>query len=123
MVAVPLKQLQLLEGQDMALVSKKELLVESIWSTQHGTHRPVDPGHFRSRCTAIGPAGLNRVRVLVARFVPVGWPRPVEWWALFEQEFGIAMPLFLLTCRRAADDLEADRSPGGGVSGGGPCRP
>jgi AraC-like DNA-binding protein len=24
--------------------------------------------------------------------------------ALFEQEFGIAMPLFLLTCRRAADD-------------------
>lgn len=23
---------------------------------------------------------------------------------LFEQEFGIAMPLFLLTCRRAADD-------------------
>jgi hypothetical protein len=24
--------------------------------------------------------------------------------ALFDQEFGIAMPLFLLTCRRAADD-------------------
>lgn len=24
--------------------------------------------------------------------------------ALFEREFGIAMPLFLLTCRRAADD-------------------
>jgi hypothetical protein len=24
--------------------------------------------------------------------------------ALFEQEFGIAMHLFLLTCRRAADD-------------------
>ena len=24
--------------------------------------------------------------------------------ALFEQEFGIGMPLFLLTCRRAADD-------------------
>jgi hypothetical protein len=23
---------------------------------------------------------------------------------LFEQEFGIAMPLFLLTCHRAADD-------------------
>ena len=23
---------------------------------------------------------------------------------LFEQEFGIAMPLFLLTCRHAADD-------------------
>jgi hypothetical protein len=24
--------------------------------------------------------------------------------ALIDQEFGIAMPLFLLTCRRAADD-------------------
>jgi hypothetical protein len=24
--------------------------------------------------------------------------------ALFDQEFSIAMPLFLLTCRRAADD-------------------
>lgn len=24
--------------------------------------------------------------------------------ALFDQEFGIAMPLFLLTCRRAVDD-------------------
>jgi hypothetical protein len=75
MVAGPLEQLQLLERQDMALISKKELLAESIWSTQLGTHRPVDPGHFQFRCTAIGPAGLNRVRVLVGRFVPVGWPR------------------------------------------------
>jgi hypothetical protein len=62
MVAGPLEQLQLLEGQDMALVSKKELLVESIWSTQLGTLRPVDPGHFQFRCTAVGPTGHNRDR-------------------------------------------------------------
>ena len=79
MVAGPLEQLQLLERQDMALVSKKELLAESIWSIQLGTLRPVDPGHFQFRCTAIGPAGLNRDRVLVGRFVPVGWPRQLEW--------------------------------------------
>jgi hypothetical protein len=40
MVAVPLEQLQLLESQDMALVIRKELLAESIWSTQLCTHRP-----------------------------------------------------------------------------------
>ena len=79
MVAGPLEQLQLLERQDMALVSKKELLAESIWSTQLGTLRPVDPGHFQFRSTAIGPAGVNRVRVFVGRFVPEGWPRQLEW--------------------------------------------
>jgi len=40
MVAVPLEQLQLLECHDMALVSREDLLAESIWSTQLGTHRP-----------------------------------------------------------------------------------
>ena len=80
MVAGPLEQLQLLERQHMALVSKKELLAESIWSTQFRTFRPVDPGHFQSRSAAIGPAGLNRVRGLDGRFVPVDWPRQLEWW-------------------------------------------
>ena len=40
MGSVPLEQLQLLEDQDMALVSPEELLTKSIWSTQLGTHRP-----------------------------------------------------------------------------------
>jgi hypothetical protein len=57
MVAGPLEQLQLLERQHMALVSMEQRLAGSIWSTQLGTLRPVDPGHFQSRCTAIGPAG------------------------------------------------------------------
>jgi hypothetical protein len=94
MVAGPLEQLQLLKGQDMALVSKKELLVESIWSTQLGTLRPVDPGHFQFRCTAIGPAGLNRVRVLVGRFVPVGWPKPLEWWRSLSRSSASPCPYF-----------------------------
>ena len=44
MVLVPLEQLQLLGGQDMALVSREELLAESIWSTQIGTYRPLADG-------------------------------------------------------------------------------
>jgi hypothetical protein len=40
MDAMPLEQLQLLEGQDMALVIREELLAESIWRTQLGTNRP-----------------------------------------------------------------------------------
>jgi hypothetical protein len=41
---VPLEQLQLLEGQDMALVSAGELLAGSIWSTRLGTYRPLADG-------------------------------------------------------------------------------
>jgi 8-oxo-dGTP diphosphatase len=41
---IPLTQLQLLEGQDMALVSTEELLAGSIWSTQLGTYRPLADG-------------------------------------------------------------------------------
>ena len=41
MVAVPLEQMQLLDGQDMALVSREELLAGSIWTTQLGTHPPL----------------------------------------------------------------------------------
>ncbi len=43
-LSVPLEQLQLLEGQDMALISADELLAGSIWSTRLGTHRPLADG-------------------------------------------------------------------------------
>ena len=43
-LAVPLKQLQLLEGQDLALVSTEELLVGAIWSSRLGSHRPLADG-------------------------------------------------------------------------------
>jgi hypothetical protein len=117
MVAVPVEQLQLLQRQDIALVSKKELLAESIWSTQFGTHRPVSPGHFQSRFTAIGPARLNRVRVLVGRFLPVDWPRPLEWLRSLSRSSASPCPYF---CSPAAVQRTGA---GGGVSGGGPSRP
>jgi hypothetical protein len=41
---VPLEQLQLLEGQDMALVNREEWLAKSIWSRQVGTDRPLADG-------------------------------------------------------------------------------
>ena len=41
MVVGPLEQLQLLEGQDMALVCREDLLAESIWSSQLSTDRPL----------------------------------------------------------------------------------
>jgi hypothetical protein len=41
MVAVLLEQLQLLEGQDMALVSREDLQAESIWCAQLGA--PLAP--------------------------------------------------------------------------------
>jgi hypothetical protein len=44
MVVVPLEQLQLLEGQDMALRSREDLLTESIRSTQLGTDRRLADG-------------------------------------------------------------------------------
>ena len=44
MVAVPLEQLQLLEGQDMALVSREELLAESIWGSELGHPRLLADG-------------------------------------------------------------------------------
>ena len=43
-LSVPLKQLQLLEGQDLALVSTEELLVGAIWSSRLGSHRPLADG-------------------------------------------------------------------------------
>ncbi|MFU8884177.1 MAG: NUDIX hydrolase [Cyanobacteriota bacterium] len=43
-LSVPLDQLQLLEGQDMDLVSAEELLVGSIWSTRLSCHRPLADG-------------------------------------------------------------------------------
>jgi hypothetical protein len=41
MVVGPLEQLQLQEGKDMALVCREDLLVESIWSSQLSTDRPL----------------------------------------------------------------------------------
>ena len=43
-LSVPLEQLQLLEGQDMALVSPEDLLAGSIWSRRLGSHRPLADG-------------------------------------------------------------------------------
>jgi 8-oxo-dGTP pyrophosphatase MutT (NUDIX family) len=43
-LSVPLEQLQLLEGQDLALVSSEELLAGSIWSDKLCTHRSLADG-------------------------------------------------------------------------------
>jgi 8-oxo-dGTP pyrophosphatase MutT (NUDIX family) len=43
-LSVSLDQLQLLEGQDMALVSAEDLLQGSIWSSCVGSHRPLADG-------------------------------------------------------------------------------
>ena len=43
-LSVPLEQLQLLEGQDLDLVSPEDLLVGSIWSTKLAAHRPLADG-------------------------------------------------------------------------------
>ncbi len=43
-LSVPLHQLQLLEGQDMALVSSDDLLAGSIWSHHLSCHRPLADG-------------------------------------------------------------------------------
>ena len=43
-LSVPLEQLQLLEGQDMALASIEELLSGSIWSPRLGSPRPLADG-------------------------------------------------------------------------------
>jgi hypothetical protein len=44
MVAVPLKQLQLLEAQDQGLVSPEELPSGFIWSNRLGSLRPLAEG-------------------------------------------------------------------------------
>jgi 8-oxo-dGTP diphosphatase len=41
---VPLAQLQLLEGQDMALVAPQDLLSGAIWSPRLQSHRPLAEG-------------------------------------------------------------------------------
>lgn len=43
-LSVPLEQLQLLDGQDLALVSAEEILVGSIWSKRLGVNRPIADG-------------------------------------------------------------------------------
>ena len=43
-LSVPLEQLQLLEGQDLGLISPEELLSGSILSAKLGSHRPLADG-------------------------------------------------------------------------------
>ncbi|MGB5136808.1 MAG: NUDIX hydrolase [Prochlorococcaceae cyanobacterium] len=43
-LSVPLEQLQLMEGQDMALVSSAKLLSGAIWSMRLQEHRPLADG-------------------------------------------------------------------------------
>ena len=43
-LSVPMQQLQLREGQDMALVSSDDLLAGSIWSARLGCYRPLADG-------------------------------------------------------------------------------
>ena len=43
-LSVPLAELRLLEGLDMALVSAEELLTGSIWSNRLGSQRPLVDG-------------------------------------------------------------------------------
>lgn len=43
-LTAPLEQLQLLEGQDMALVSEAELQSGRIWSPLRQEHRPIADG-------------------------------------------------------------------------------
>ena len=43
-LSVPLEQLQLLEGQDLGLISPEELLSGSIWSAKLSSHRPLADG-------------------------------------------------------------------------------
>jgi len=43
-LSVPLEQLQLLEGQDLGLVSPEDLLMGSIWSTKLAADRPLADG-------------------------------------------------------------------------------
>lgn len=43
-LSVPMEQLQLLEGQDMALASSDDLLAGSIWSSHLGAYRPLADG-------------------------------------------------------------------------------
>jgi 8-oxo-dGTP diphosphatase len=56
-LAVPLERLQLLEGQDLALVSPEELLSGSIWSTRLGSHRPLADGLLEVVQHVITPQG------------------------------------------------------------------
>jgi 8-oxo-dGTP diphosphatase len=53
---VPLDRLQLLEGQDMALVSSRELLSGALWSPRLQTFRPLASGLAEVMHTALGTA-------------------------------------------------------------------
>jgi hypothetical protein len=54
---------------------------------------------------------------LVGRFLPVDWPRPLEWLRSLSRSSASPCPYF---CSPAAVQRTGA---GGGVSDGGPCRP
>lgn len=56
-LSVPIGQLQLLEGQAMALVSREELLSGSIWSQQLGSERPLADGLLEVMHHLLGGSG------------------------------------------------------------------
>jgi len=59
MVAGTLEQLQLLEQQDMDLVSKKELLADRSRAPSSALIVPLTPGIFNSVVPPLGPRGLT----------------------------------------------------------------
>lgn len=56
-LVVPLSQLQLLEGQDMALVPAAALRSGVIWSERLGCHRPLAPGLQEVMAQLLPPGG------------------------------------------------------------------
>ncbi|QPN66995.1 hypothetical protein [Synechococcus sp. CBW1006] len=59
-LSVPLQQLHLQEGQDMAQVTAEELLSGSIWSARLGSRRPLADGLLEVMQDLLGdtpPAG------------------------------------------------------------------
>ena len=78
MVSVPLEQLQLLDGQDMALVSREELLAGSIWTTQLGTHPPLADERLEvcSRCSQTRPEHNKARSVGPGRLPTQPWSLP-----------------------------------------------
>ena len=72
MVAGTLEQLQLLEQQDMDLVSKKELLADRSRAPSSALIVPLTPGIFNSVVPPLGPRGLTASGSWLGDFVPVG---------------------------------------------------
>jgi len=55
---VPVRRLQLREGQDMRLAGLPELATGRVWSARLGTHRPLAPSLQRAVGLLLGPSGV-----------------------------------------------------------------